>query len=60
VRVNLQQPIVIKIGGSTFGSGDTTLEDLVSLQRKGIIPIVVHGGGNRVTERLERMETVPE
>ena len=49
--------IVIKIGGSTLGSHDTTLEDLVVLQKKGIIPIVVHGGGNKVTEWLKRQNT---
>lgn len=55
MAANLKKPIVVKIGGSTFGSGDTTLEDLVSLQRSGILPVVVHGGGNRVTEWLGRM-----
>ncbi len=49
------KPIVVKIGGSTLGSGDTTLEDLVSLQRRGILPVVVHGGGNKVSEWLKRM-----
>ena len=49
------KPIVIKIGGSTLGAHDTTLDDLVSLQKKGIIPIVVHGGGNKITEWLKKM-----
>ncbi|MBM3156984.1 MAG: acetylglutamate kinase [Chloroflexi bacterium] len=48
--------VVIKIGGSTLGSHDTTLDDLVTLQKKGIIPVVVHGGGNRITEWLKRMD----
>jgi len=47
--------IVIKIGGSTLGSHDTTLDDLVSLQKKGIVPVVVHGGGNKITEWLKKM-----
>ena len=47
--------IVIKIGGSTLGSHDTTLDDLVSLQKKGIILVVVHGGGNKITEWLKKM-----
>ena len=47
--------IVIKIGGSTLGSHDTTLDDLVSLQKKGILPVVVHGGGNKITEWLKKM-----
>jgi len=49
------KPIVVKIGGSTLGSHDTTLQDLVTLQKKGILPVVVHGGGNKVSEWLERM-----
>lgn len=51
------RPIVIKIGGSTLGSHDTTLQDLVVLQKRGILPIVVHGGGNKVTEWLKRQGT---
>ena len=46
--------IVVKIGGSTLGSHDTTLEDLVSLQREGTSPVVVHGGGRTISEWLER------
>jgi len=49
------RPIVIKIGGSTLGSHDTTLDDLVKLQKKGILPVVVHGGGNKITEWLKKM-----
>src|SRR3990172_6861834 len=37
--------IVVKIGGSTLGAYDTTLEDVVALQRRGLRPVVVHGGG---------------
>ena len=50
-------PIVIKIGGSTLGSNDTTLEDLVVLQRRGIQCVVVHGGGRTLTEWLKRWGT---
>ncbi len=45
---------VIKIGGSTFGSGDTTVEDIVALQKKKHPLVVVHGGGNTVTDWLQR------
>jgi acetylglutamate kinase len=45
---------VIKIGGSTFGSRDTTIEDIVSLQKQGESLVVVHGGGSTVTEWLKR------
>jgi acetylglutamate kinase len=45
---------VIKIGGSTFGSGDTTLQDIVALQKKKHPLVVVHGGGSTVTDWLKR------
>ena len=47
--------IVIKIGGSTLGSTDTTMEDLVALQNKKISMVVVHGGAQLVTEWLGRL-----
>ena len=47
--------IVIKIGGSTFGSGDTTIEDIIALQKKGKPLVVVHGGGSTCTDWLKRM-----
>jgi len=46
--------IVIKIGGSTLGSGDTTIEDVVALQKQGKSLVVIHGGGKDVTEWLKR------
>ncbi len=45
--------IVVKIGGSTLGAHDTTLQDVVALQAQGTPPIVVHGGGAVVTQWLE-------
>ncbi|MFQ5860258.1 MAG: acetylglutamate kinase [Dehalococcoidia bacterium] len=51
--------IVVKIGGSTLGSGDTTLEDLVTLQQQGIIPVVVHGGGKLINQWLARQGRQP-
>lgn len=50
----MQKTIVVKVGGSTLGSHDTTLKDLVALQRQGRTLVVVHGGGNRITQWLER------
>ncbi len=49
------KPIVVKIGGSTLSSGDTVIEDLVALQKGGKSLVVVHGGGNEVTEWLSRL-----
>ena len=51
--------IVIKIGGSTLGSHDTTLEDLVALQREGWRPVVVHGGGATINEWLDAIQETP-
>lgn len=48
--------LVIKIGGSTLGQLDTTLEDLVWLQASGVEAVVVHGGGKTITEWLDRMK----
>ncbi len=49
------KPLVIKIGGSTLGNCDTTLKDLVTLQKRGMPLVVVHGGGNAVSEWLGRL-----
>ena len=47
--------IVVKIGGSTLGTHDTTLEDLVDLQQKGESLVVVHGGAKVTSEWLARL-----
>jgi acetylglutamate kinase len=44
---------VVKIGGSTLGSRDTTLEDVALLHREGRRLVVVHGGGDLATRWLE-------
>jgi acetylglutamate kinase len=48
----LGKVIVIKIGGATLGSQDTTVEDIVSLQRQGKSLVIVHGGGKIITDWL--------
>jgi len=48
--------IVVKMGGSTFGSGDTTVDDIVSLQQQGKLLVIVHGGANLASEWLTRQE----
>jgi acetylglutamate kinase len=47
--------IVVKIGGSTLGNHDTTLEDLVELQKQGKSLAVVHGGARVTSEWLARL-----
>jgi acetylglutamate kinase len=46
--------IVIKIGGSTLGSNDTTFEDITALQKRGKSLVIVHGGGKAITEWLTK------
>ena len=47
--------IVVKIGGSTLGQHDTTLQDIVELQKKGFALVIVHGGGKTITEWFSRL-----
>ncbi len=51
----MKNVIVVKIGGSTFDSRDTTIEDIVSLQQQGKPLVIVHGGANVVTGWLKRL-----
>ena len=50
----------MKIGGSTLGSHDTTLIDLVALQREGTEVVVVHGGGNVISRWMQRQGIPPQ
>ena len=51
--------IVVKIGGSTLGSHDTTLQDLVALQRRGVSAVVVHGGGKIISDWMAKQGVRP-
>ena len=51
--------IVVKVGGSMLGSQDTTLEDLVALQRRGTNSVVVHGGGKVISEWMRKQGVRP-
>jgi acetylglutamate kinase len=46
--------IVIKLGGSVGDEG-TVLDDVVWLKRLGINPVLVHGGGPQISQRLDRL-----
>jgi acetylglutamate kinase len=50
---------VVKIGGSTLGSHDTSLRDLVRLQEEGRDVVVVHGGGNVISQWMQRQGLAP-
>lgn len=51
--------IVVKIGGSTLGQHDTTLQDVVELQKQGINSVVVHGGGKIISDWMEKQGVRP-
>lgn len=53
------RPVVVKIGGSTLGRHDTTLEDVVELQKRGVLPVVVHGGGKVISDWMKRQGIIP-
>ena len=49
--------VVIKIGGSTMTDQKilpSVVRDVVFLEQAGVWPIIVHGGGPRITEEMER------
>lgn len=50
-----QRPIVIKIGGSTLGSNDTTFQDVATLQQRGMPVVIVHGGGAVISSWLSKI-----
>ncbi|MCS7173379.1 MAG: acetylglutamate kinase [Armatimonadetes bacterium] len=49
--------VVVKFGGSVLDAQElgTLPEDLVLLQRAGVRPVLVHGGGPEITRTLERL-----
>src|SRR5438105_4211414 len=49
------RPVVVKIGGSTLGSHDTSLRDIADARRDGRAMVVVHGGGAAVSGWLDRL-----
>ena len=51
----MSRPLVIKIGGSTLGSADTTFRDVAELAKSGDVPVIVHGGGAEASRWLEAM-----
>ncbi len=48
-------PIVIKLGGSTLGTHDTSLADCAALCTAGQPVVIVHGGGAIVSDWLTRL-----
>jgi len=52
--------IIVKLGGSIFESKDTTIEDVITLQKQGKPLVLIHGGANLVTKWLERQNTITD
>ena len=52
--------VVVKIGGSTLGNRDTTLEDIITLQGLRINVVLVHGGGSVISQWLRRVGKEPK
>ncbi len=52
--------IVVKMGGSTMDSDQTVLQDVASMKRLGINPVLVHGGGPEISEWMRRVDKKPQ
>ncbi|KAB3546253.1 MAG: acetylglutamate kinase [ANME-2 cluster archaeon] len=55
--------IVIKIGGNAIVEPsilDDIVRDVILLQHIGIHPVIVHGGGPEISEKMERLGKIPE
>ena len=50
----MKKVIVVKVGGSTLGSHDTAIEDIVELQKRSSSLVVVHGGGKLINEWMAK------
>jgi len=45
---------VLKLGGSTLGKHDTSLDDIAALHKEGHRLVVVHGGGATISQWLDK------
>lgn len=52
--------VVVKVGGSTLGEGDSTTPDIVALHRQGLRVVVVHGGGKVISDWVKLQGIRPE
>jgi len=55
-KVNTKGITVVKIGGVALSSQDTTFDDIVTIQQRGLKLVVVHGGANIVNRWLEKQQ----
>jgi len=54
------QRILIKLGGSTLGEQDSTVQDIIKIHNMGAKPVVVHGGGKAISEWVIKQGIQPE
>jgi acetylglutamate kinase len=52
--------VVVKMGGSTMDSDQTVLQDVATLKRLGVNPVLVHGGGPEISEWMRRVDKKPQ
>ena len=52
----MKNTTIVKIGGATLGKHDTTIEDIVELQKRGESLVIVHGGGKLITDWLVKQQ----
>ena len=63
IRRFYDRRIVIKYGGAAMEDETlihSVMEDIVLMKYVGIRPIIVHGGGPRITEWMDKLGKVPE
>ncbi len=63
IREFYDSTMVIKMGGHAIVDPiimDQIVQDIVLLKFVGIRPVIVHGGGPEITEKMERMGKKPE
>jgi len=51
---------VIKIGGSTLGTGDSTYKDILNLFKKGWKFVIIHGGGKEISNWINKQGIEPQ
>ncbi len=54
MNIKPNEIIIVKLGGSIFDNKDTSLEDVIALQKEGKPLVLVHGGAHIITRWLER------
>ena len=63
IREFHKSTLVIKVGGKALidpKTMDEIIQDVVLLRYVGVYPIIVHGGGSDITQKMEQMGKKPE